>query len=1448
MPPEYTALKPTTTNPTQLIDFSDIESLRTLIFEKAKETLRNLPPHTYGNYELRIENVDYDEIPKYSVNDELKAIFESKDLTARLKGDVVLYDKSKNTELMRRRMTLLHVPYLSRYGTFIFGGNSYSITNQMRLRPGVYTRVKENGIVEALINTVGGNTHHYELDPEQSIFYLKFGTRTVPLLSVMRALGIPDEQIVQYWGRDVFAKNATIAKPTDITRLMREHDYNTAIQKLRNWIYSLPLDPTVTNYSLGKPYKNITNELILETTKKMIDVYQGKADPDERDSLFCQQIVGPDHLIAEKINYAHMQLKKYIVRAVRKGSLSVIPTGIYDIGINKLMTGSGLVELLEEINPSEVLERFYRVVKTGEGGIEDPQRIKDDPRMVHPSQFGFIDPAVTAALAKSGVDNRFSWLTRRDKEGRIYTLFRDVRTGQYVWRSPNDLVDAVIAFPGELERGSEFVRVIHKTEHKIVPRHKVDYELPDPSQMFSIISNFIPALMTIFPQRVMMGEKMHLQALPLKQPEEPLVQVRFPLEETSFQRKYRKYFYPVFSEVDGTVVSVQNDRIKVRDDIGKIHEYELYYYYPFNRKTALHNIPVVKEGDRIKKGQLLARSNFTDENGNPAFGLNAYVAYLPYRGFSYEDAFVISESFAKKLTSLHLVQEQLNLAPGVHIGKARYQAQFPAKYPKEFYDQYDDDGVILTGSIVQPGQPLVLAVGETFNLAGKRKLFKDISITWDHDVPGRVVHAVKTNNYVYVAVHAEMPTIVGDKIVGRMGDKGVVGYIIPDDKMPRDSQGRPFDVLINQLGIPTRTNIAQVFEAVLGKIAKKTGQPYFVPYNVQNFWDFVNTEALKYDVKPDDYVYDPETGRTIGPVLTGYRYFMKLHHTAESKLQEREFAEYTTEDLPARGGKEGAKKIGILELMGILGHSAYKVIRDAKLIRGQKNENFWFEFMAGGNPPIEKTPLVYDKFISQLLAAGINVNNTGTTINVFALTNDDIKKLTGPRELKNSSTVTIKNNELIEDKGGLFDPSITGGLDGSFWSYFRLAEPMPSPVMENVFSSFLNVKVDDFRKILFGQMTIPGTNLTGPQGLYTYFSESFNLDAELRKSLAELKTALDRERADEINRAAKRVRYLKATIEAKQHPSQWFWDRVPVIPPKFRPISLTEHTILVDDVNHLYQTLMEANSILAEQLKFFDDVSDARRMVYDALRAVVGVGDPIQTKQKTQQLQGFLRQIASDKAKFNYVLRKMLSITADLTGRAVIIPNPGLKLDEIGIPVEQAWKLYRPFIIRRLTRNGYNFIDAINNYLNQTDAAKRALLEEIKTRPVIVNRAPVLHRYGVMAFWPVLTRNKVIEANPFICATFGADFDGDAVQVHIPVSDEAVREAIDKMLPSRNLISSASFDINYPIKNEFLAGLWYATSKRKNEPPRRFRTTAEVIAAFKRGEVDPDTPVIVELA
>lgn len=1430
--------------PEDAIAPDDVDALRNKIYERVREAVLSHPPIVYGDYSLKIEKADYADPPVFPVKKEHEAIVTGRDMYRRLVGEVALYDNRTNQKIAQRKLTLARVPYVSRLGPFILNGNSYMLANQQRMRPGIYVRVRENGEIEAFVNVAGGAQHEYEMDPEKGVFYLRMRQARIPLISFLRALGVKDEQLRQAWGDELYNVNAKAVREHDVYRMFPgvrdQESFNAALQE---FLEKSVLDPSTTALTLGRPFERLTPEAILLATRKMLDVYQKKVDPDERDSLFFQSVVRPDGLLYEAASRGLQQLRKYVMRAVRKGGdLSVIPSAPLDGSIRSLFFGSGVGELIEEINPGEIYDRLHRVIKTGAGGIENTRAIPQDARALHPSQMGYIDPVVTAAQARVGVDNRLAWNTRVDSNGKLYALYKDVRNDKFVWRAPNDVYDAVVAFPGELKSKKPFVLATRRGQVWYFKPEEVDYELPYGEQYFTPIINFVPAIASIFPQRLILSHKTQLQAVPLVHREAPLVRGKLPDSEKSFQEHAARFYGAVFSDVPGTVERVTNDEIVIRTNKGTRKTFELFNDYPFNRKTFITSKPVVKVGDAVTKGSLLATSNYTDDKGVPAFGINAYTAIIPYRGYNFEDAYVISESFAKKLASEAMYQETLDISDDLILGKDAYRSIFPGRYDSAFYDKYDENGILKPGQTVRKGEPLILAVREARldRQAGKKRYFVDASVTWDHDAEGQVVSNYAGKKFYYVNAKTVNATRVGDKLTGRFGDKGIIATVVPDEKMPRDSKGVPFDLLMNPLGLISRANQNQIYEMLLGKIAKQRGQPYNLPAFMDDFYRYVDGEMRAHGVTPVDTVYDPELGITIPNVMTGHKYVMKLHHMAESKLQERSTEGYTAELTPARGGKEGAKRIGLMELTALLGHNAFHVIRDAKLIRGQENQAFWLDFMRGGTPLVRDQPFVYDKFVSLLKGAGINMTSDNNYIHLFALTNSDIKKLTSDRRINNPETVRFSSDDIKVIDGGLFDERLTGGLRGTFWSYIQLPEPMPSPVMEEVIRTFLDLTEQQYADILAGKAPAPLSGIPGPEGIRKDLT-LFNVDRAIADTMRQLKVAPQTARS----RLVRKLRYLLTAKRHNQNPAEWVWERFPVLPPVFRPVSVAGGGLIVADVNALYQDLYEAADILAEQKTYTDDLADARLALYRAMKAVAGLGEPIQAAHKQQELKGLLKQIMGPSHKWNYVLRKLLSFTTDLTGRAVIAPNPSLNIDQIALPEPQAWVIFKPFIIRGLVKRGVPLVEAIRNYEGRTNIAREELLRVMNERVVLMNRAPVLHRFGFMAFYPVLTQNNVIEINPQIVSSFGADFDGDAVQVHVPVSEEAQREAREKMLPSRNLFSPGTFGIMYPAEREYAMGLWLASVARKSKPPKVFKSKEEAIKAYKQGKIAFDDPIIV---
>jgi DNA-directed RNA polymerase subunit beta' len=202
------------------------------------------------------------------------------------------------------------------------------------------------------------------------------------------------------------------------------------------------------------------------------------------------------------------------------------------------------------------------------------------------------------------------------------------------------------------------------------------------------------------------------------------------------------------------------------------------------------------------------------------------------------------------------------------------------------------------------------------------------------------------------------------------------------------------------------------------------------------------------------------------------------------------------------------------------------------------------------------------------------------------------------------------------------------------------------------------------------------------------------------------------------------------------------------------------------------------------------------------------------------------------------VQSRLLGSTVDMVGRSVITPDPDLDMDEVGVPEAQAWSIYEPVLVNRLVRKGMSRAEAARAVTERSAAARQTLLDEMDSGVIVINRAPTLHKYGMMAARPKLTKGNVLRISPLVVGGFGADFDGDAMQYHVPAGEEAQREAAEKMLPSRNLFSAATFKVHYTPTQDYISGLYEASARLdKKQKPATFATTADAVRAFKQGRI-----------
>ena len=1430
--------------------FDDIQQLRSNLIERTKKTLSTLFPIEDDSYSLVISDI-YPTKTQYTPQDEVEAIKAGHSLLVPLRAKISLIDKRTGRPLAQQEKRIVAVPYITSRGSLIINGTEYSAQNQLRLRPGIYVIRQSDDSIAARVHVAGNLAHSLVLDPTTLKLSLNFRQASLPLLPVLEALGFNENEMRQILGKELFDANfSQLAKKEAVWDRLYSlifsspppADKSQIPKQIQKAIYNLEIDPDVSRFTLSAAYDKVNKDAIAIALKRIVDVVKGQGTVDDRSHLAFTRVFGLEDLIEEKLKEAANKLKNIFNSVRARQSLDYFPPGALDDLVQDVLFKSGLVINLTGINPLEHIDTRYRVTRTGQGGLRD-DAVPFELRNLHPSHLGVIDPILTPEGTGVGIDNRFTTNALRDEKGNLYLRVKDAKSGKNDIVPVAKLINKVITFPGELEKGEPYVRAIVNNNHVIVPRRQVDYVVPYPEAMYSPLSNLVPLKHASYPQRVSMGARMIAQAVPLVEPEVPLIQPVNPETGKSYYEEYGAKIGALRSPVDGVVKRVTKNKVVIETKDGQILNIPFYSSLPLNRLTFYNEIPTVKAGDIVRKGDVIIRSNYTDNKGTLALGRNLKTVYMALEGYNFEDAAIISESAAKKMASEHMYQEWHDLNPDIVIDKKRVVNLVPGRYSKETLDKFNDDGTPKIGAIINKGEPILLKAQRNHVLSGNvlRRFFSEVSPTWEHDEPAIVVDVHRGPKHVNVILGSIQSLKVGDKIAGRWGDKHIIAAIFPDEYMPKDEKGEPFELVLNPLGVVGRINTSQLWELLLSKLAKAKGEPIKVTETEGDLYQRFREELERFGIKDKEpVIYEKYGIKTELP--TGYRYMHKLHHMAEEKLGERSFGTYTSEETPAKGEGGGAKRVGLLEMLGILGHGAYHVARDARVIRGQKNEDYWLRLQLGYDvPKLISKPFVYDKFLNQLIAAGMYPVEKGSQIKLIPLTNSEIHSLVEDRYISSPETVRVIGDEMKPIEKGLFDITRTGGLAGRKWAGIKLAVPMPNPVLEDALRNLFGLTKEQYYAILSGEKEIPGFG-KGPQALRDYCSK-----VNLKEMLEKEEKRAEGLTGEELDKSIRRIRFLKALISNNIKLDDLFWDVVPVIPPIFRPVGFGVGTDVpvISDLNYLYKNLLELNETLSQlRREGIDQPQDYLRF-YRAIRAVAGLDEPVHPKLRAQNIVGALKLVIGDSPKEGVVQRKLLGGTVDLVGRATIIPNPNLGLDEVAIPEKMAWEIYRPYIVRRLVKKGYERTDAVKKVINQDEDARKALIEEMQVRPVIISRAPVLWKFGVMAAWPRLTKNNTIEIHPFTVSGFGADFDGDTMQVHVPADPDAVKEAIEKMMPSKAVIGLTRFTAQHTPTMEYLAGLYFLSTLRGEGKPIRFPNVKALIQALKENKIKPWQNVIV---
>jgi len=691
---------------------------------------------------------------------------------------------------------------------------------------------------------------------------------------------------------------------------------------------------------------------------------------------------------------------------------------------------------------------------------------------------------------------------------------------------------------------------------------------------------------------------------------------------------------------------------------------------------------------------------------------------------------------------------------------------------------------------------------------------------------------------------------IGDKMSGRHGNKGIITKILPNDEMPRDAKGKHVEVLQSPAGIPSRMNPGQVLETAIAKSALKRGKPFVVD-NFSPGTDYMQDvkDTLKKDgISDTEELFDPETGRSIGKIFVGHQYTLKLDHQAEKKVTSRSTrltgaGGYSTTGQPTTGSgvPGGGQKIGQLDSYAMLAHGANANLREMATFKSDENQsNVWAAVMTGRPLPAPKVSTSMNQFQDYLKGMGISMAKKGDEYTLSPITDKQAVAIAGGKsgEIKFASkALYAKEGKTILEKGGLFDPKITGGLEGDRWSYIPLAKRFPNPVFEKPIKSLLDMKDSDFEGMISKKVS------NGQSGFDVIASRLDKIDVE--KELAKAKREIKKAKGSELNKKYRKIRYLKALKANNLKASDAYLNKsLPVLPPKLRPIKVGfDGKQVVDDLNNLYLMIGQMNGQIKEMDKGTPVGIKQEQMadMYDAIRALKLNGMDQGVGTKARHYRGIMERMtgkAAGQPKHSFYQSKVIAKRQDLSARSVIIPEPDLNFDEVGVPKVIAMELYKPFVVKEMVSSmmAAHPLDALKKIKENDPNAVKALEKVFESRPVLMKRDPSLHKFSIQAFKPRLTDGKAIKIHPLVVGGFGADFDGDQMALFVPVSQEAVQEAKESMMPSKNLFSNTNYGVMHTLGQDGVIGIYKATKFGK-KISKTYNTEEDAQRELKAGKV-----------
>ena len=728
-------------------------------------------------------------------------------------------------------------------------------------------------------------------------------------------------------------------------------------------------------FDYDQPYKTHTliPEDIINTITFLIQVYIGERNVDDIDHLGNRRIRSAGELLTNHLKVAFTRMERIAKeRMSLKEADTIRPQDLISIKpivatIKEFFGSSQLSQFMDQVNPLAELTHKRRLNALGPGGLSR-DRAGFEVRDVHYTHYGRMCPIETPEGPNIGLIVSLANYTRVNEYGFLETPYRKVVAG--VVTDEIEYLSAIDEEKYYIAQATSRIDEKGRFQEKLIPARRggdyitrkakdIQYMDVSPKQIISVSTSLIPFLEHDDANRALMGSNMQRQAVPLLRPEPPRV-------GTGMERKTAfDSGVAVAAKRAGTVEYVTSEKIVIKPDKGRAEELDIYPMIKFqrtNQDTCFSQKPIVAPGQKIKEREVIADGPAT-YNGELALGVNILVAFMPWNGYNYEDAILISEKLVRedRYTSIHIKEFSIEVRE-TKLGPEKITRDIPNASDNSL-EHLDEEGIIRIGAEVKSGSILVGKVtpkSETdstpeFKLLNsifgeKAKDVRDTSLRVPHGIEGTVIDVQRlkraegdelnpgVEEVVKILIATKRKLQEGDKMAGRHGNKGVIARVLPEEDMPFMEDGTPVDLVLNPLGVPSRMNLGQIMETELGWAGIKLGEWYATPVfeSASNEMIEEKLKAAGLPVNSKVTLFDGQTGEPFeNPVTVGYIYMMKLHHLVDDKMHARSTGPYSLVTQQPLGGKAqfGGQRLGEMEVWALEAYGAANTLQELLTIK-----------------------------------------------------------------------------------------------------------------------------------------------------------------------------------------------------------------------------------------------------------------------------------------------------------------------------------------------------------------------------------------------------------------------------------------------------------------------------------------------------------------------------------